>query len=65
MLLFFYCLSFCNFAASANRPMDSRLCVRACVRAQRDIWRSAHQIFLKLDTKLHLGETKKMFQADF
>ena len=37
----------------------------ASVRPRRDIWRSAHQIFLKLGTKLHLGETKKMFQADF
>ena len=34
--------------------------VRPCVRAWRDIWRSAHQIFLKLCTKLHLGETKKV-----
>ena len=42
-----------------------RPCVRAFVRARRDIWRSAHQIFLKLGTKLHLGEAKKMFQADF
>ena len=39
--------------------------LRSCVRAWRDIWRSAHQIFLKFGTKLHLGEAKKMFQADF
>ena len=42
-----------------------RPCVRPRVRPRRDIWRSAHQIFLKLGTKLHLGETKKTFQADF
>ena len=29
------------------------------------IFETAHQIFLKLGTKLHLGEAKKMFQADF
>ena len=39
--------------------------VRPCVRPSQHIWRSAHQIFPKLCTKLLLGETKKMFQADF
>ena len=61
--------SFIGLSALAEGPMDSRssvrACVRPCVRARRDIWRSAHQIFLKLGTKLHLGETKKLFQADF
>ena len=33
--------------------------VRPC--ATPYIWRSAHQIFLKLGTKLHLGKTKQMF----
>ena len=42
-----------------------RACVRACVRARRDIWRSAHQIFLKFGTKLHLGETKKNVPSGF
>ena len=41
------------------------VCVRVCVRVSQHIWRSAHQIFSKLCTKLLLGETKKMFQADF
>ena len=50
-----------GLSALAKGSMDSR----SSVRARRDIWRSAHQIFLKLGTKLHLGETKKMFQADF
>ena len=45
--------------------MDSRSSVRSFVRPWRDIWRSAHQIFLKLCPESHLGETKKMFQADF
>ena len=36
-----------------------RSSVRSSVRARCDIWRSAHQIFLKLGTKLHLGEIKK------
>ena len=62
-----------GLSALAEGPMDSRSCVRpfvrssgrSFVRSRRDIWRSAHQIFLKLGTKLHLGETKKMFQADF
>ena len=62
-------LSLFGLSALAEGPMDSRSSVRACVRssvrARRDIWRSAHQIFLKLGTKLHLGEAKKMFQADF
>ena len=39
--------------------------VRSSVRSRRDIWRSTHQIFLKLGTKLHLAGTKKMFKADF
>ena len=58
------CLLF-GLSALAKGPMDSRSGVCASVRARRDIWRSAHQIFLKLGTKLHLGETKKMFQVDF
>ena len=40
-----------------------RPCV--CVCPSQHNWRSAHQIFPKLCTKLLLGETKKMFQADF
>ena len=59
------CLAVFGLSALAEGPMDSRSCVRVSVPARRDIWRSAHQIFLKLGTKLHLGETKKMFQADF
>ena len=37
----------------------------ACVRASHHIWRSAHQILMIFCTKLHLDESKKMFQADF
>ena len=58
-------LIFFGLLALDEGPMDSRSSVRASVRSRRDIWRSMHQIFLKLGTKLHLGETKKMFQADF
>ena len=29
------------------------------------IWRSAHQILMVFCTKLHLDESKKMFQANF
>ena len=39
--------------------------IHSSVRARRDIWRSAHQIFLKLGTKLHLGETKKCSKRIF
>ena len=42
-----------------------RACVRASVRASHHIWRSAHQILMIFCTKLHLDESKKMFQADF
>ena len=54
------------WSLSISRRTYGFALVRPCVLlARRDIWRSAHQIFLKLGTKLHLGETKKMFQADF
>ena len=38
---------------------------RSSVRASHHIWRSAHQILMIFCTKLHLDESKKMFQADF
>ena len=39
--------------------------VRACVCVSHHIWRSACQILMIFCTKLHLDESKKMFQADF
>ena len=38
--------------------------VRACVRPSHHIWKTSHQIFLKLCTK-YIDESKKMFQVDF
>ena len=58
-----------GLSALAEGPMDSRSCVRPFVRlfvrSGRDIWRSAHQILMIFCTKLHLDESKKMFQAGF
>ena len=41
-----------------------RVFVRPSVCARRDIWRSAHQILMIFCTKLHLDESKKIFQGD-
>ena len=54
-----------GISALAEGSIDSRSCVRACVRPRRDIWRSALQIILKLGTKFHLGETKKNDPSGF
>ena len=57
------------FLVSRHYPKDLwiRPCAFVCssVRPWRDIWRFAHQIFLKLGTKLHLGETKKCSKRIF
>ena len=50
-----------GLSALAGRPMDSR----SCVRAWRHIYKTAHQILIIFCTRLHLDESKKMFQADF
>ena len=60
-----FCTDVIGLSALAEGPMDWRSCVRSCVRPRRDIWRSAHQIFLKLCPKLHLSETKKCSKRIF
>ena len=61
LFIYYYYFIIIGLSALAEGPMNSR----SCVRARRDIWRSAHQIFLKFGTKLHLGETKKNVPSGF
>ena len=57
-----------GLSALAERPMDARLSAwRPSVRPSVSdrISKKTHQILMIFCTKLHLDESKKMFQADF